>query len=148
MVDETKRYGSDGVIPSGLPGGFFVYEAEEDEKILFADQNVISLYDCTTFDEFYEYVGGSFKGMVHPEDLHKIENQIQAQTVFGEKRHDYVRYRIITKKGEVRYIEDFGHLLHYDEHNSYFYVFIVDVDQNEFMNKNRNSLAEAEILSA
>ena len=148
MVDETKRYGSDGVIPSGLPGGFFVYEAEEDEKILFADQNVIGLYDCTTFDEFYEYVGGSFKGMVHPEDLHKIENQIQAQTVFGEKRHDYVRYRIITKKGEVRYIEDFGHLLHYDEHNSYFYVFIVDVDQNEFMNKNRNSLAEAEILSA
>ena len=148
MVDETKRYGADGVIPFGLPGGFFVYESGEDEKILFADHNVIGLYDCTTFDEFFEYVGGSFKGMVHPEDLHKIENQIQAQTVFGEKRHDYVRYRIITKKGEVRYIEDFGHLLHYDEHRSYFYVFIVDVDQNEFMNKNRNSLAEAEILSA
>ncbi|MBO4558819.1 MAG: GGDEF and EAL domain-containing protein [Lachnospiraceae bacterium] len=148
MVEEVKKYGSDGVIPSGLPGGFFVYEAEGEEKILFADQNVISLYDCKTFDEFYEYVGGSFQGMVHPEDLHKIENQIQAQTVFGEKRHDYVRYRIITKKGEIRFIEDFGHLLHYDEKSSFFYVFIVDVDQNEFMNKNRNSLAEAEILSA
>ncbi|MBR5967590.1 MAG: GGDEF and EAL domain-containing protein [Lachnospiraceae bacterium] len=148
MVEEVKRYGSDGVIPSGLPGGFFVYEAEGEEKILFADQNVIELYGCKTFDEFFEYVGGSFQGMVHPEDLHKIENQIQAQTVFGEKRHDYVRYRIITKKGEIRFIEDFGHLLHYDEKNSFFYVFIVDVDQNEFMNKNRNSLAEAEILSA
>ena len=30
---------------------------------------------------------------------------------------------------------------------SYFYVFIVDVDQNEYLNRNRNSYAEAEILS-
>ena len=54
MVNEAKRYGADGVIPCGLPGGFFVYEAEGEEKILFADQNVIELFDCTTFDEFFE----------------------------------------------------------------------------------------------
>lgn len=59
------------------------------------------MYGCETYEEFLEYVGGSFKGMVHPDDLNKIENQIQAQTVFGEKRHDYVRYRIKTKQGEV-----------------------------------------------
>ena len=136
-----------GSIPTGLPGGFFVYEAEGDEKILFAEQNIIQLFGCATFAEFLDYVGGSFKGMVHPEDLHKIENQIQAQTLFGEKRHDYVRYRIITKQGETRYIEDFGHLLHMENGKSVFYVFIVDVDQNEYLNINRNSFAEAELLS-
>jgi hypothetical protein len=67
--------------------------------------------------------------------------------MYGEKRHDYVRYRIITKQGNVRYIEDFGHLLHSEDRNSFFYVFIVDVDQNEFLNRNRNSYAEAEVLS-
>ena len=136
-----------GKIPTGLPGGFFVYEAQGDEKILFAEQNIIQLYGCETFDEFMEYVGSSFRGMVHPEDLHKIENQIQAQTLFGEKRHDYVRYRIVTKQGAVRYIEDFGHLLHMENGKSVFYVFIVDVDRNEFLNINRNSFAEAELLS-
>ncbi len=78
-------------IPTGLPGGFFVYEAQGDEKILFADENVINMFDCGTLEEFLEYTGGSFKGMVYEEDLHKIENEITAQTMFGEKRHDYVR---------------------------------------------------------
>ena len=137
-----------GMIPVGLPGGFFVYEAEGDEKILYAGPNIISMYGCDDFDDFMNYVGGTFTGMVHPEDVNRIENQIQAQTLFGEKRHDYVRYRIITKQGEIRYIEDFGHLLHSVNGKSYFYVFIVDVDQNEYLNHNRNSVAEAEILSA
>lgn len=135
-------------IPTGLPGGFFIYEASGEEKILFADENVINLFGCETFEEFLDYIGGSFKGMVYDEDLHKIENEITAQTMFGEKRHDYVRYRIRTKQGDLRYIEDFGHLLHGLNGNSFFYVFIIDVDQDEYFNRNRNSFAEAQILSA
>ena len=147
MDDQYIVTESGGRIPTGLPGGFFIYEAEGDEKMLFAEENIVKMYGCDTYEEFYEYIGGSFKGMVHPDDLNRIENQIQAQTMFGEKRHDYVRYRIITRSGEIRYIEDFGHLLHSVNGISYFYVFIVDVDQNEYLNRNRNSFAEAEILS-
>ena len=148
MKEEYIKTVMGGVIPTGLPGGFFIYEAEGDEKILFAEPNVYQLYDCDSFEEFFEFVGGSFSGMVHPDDLYKIQNQIEAQTLFGEKRHDYVRYRIRTKSGQDRYIEDFGHLLHWRNGKSFFYVFIVDVDQNEFFNRNRNSFAEAEVLSA
>ena len=137
-----------GSLPTGLAGGFFVYEAEGNETILFAETNVARLFGCESFDEFMDYVGGSFKGMVHPDDLEKTEDQIKVQTALGEMRHDYVRYRIITKQGDTRYIEDFGHLLHGEDGKSYFYVFIVDVDQNEYFNRSRNSLAEAEILSA
>ena len=146
LKSSLKKYLA-GHIPTGLPGGFFIYENNEKEEILFAEENVIRLYGCETLEEFREYTGNSFRGMVHPEDLHKIENQIQAQTMFGEKRHDYVRYRIQTKQGEVRYIEDFGHLMHGTHGKSFFYVFIVDVDQNEYLNRNKNSFAEAEVLS-
>lgn len=148
MGKERYYETSVGRVPRGLPGGFFIYEADKDEKILFADTNVIELFGCTTYEEFIEYVGGTFKGMVHPDDLYKIENQIQAQTIFSEKRHDYVRYRILTKKGDTRYLEDFGHLLHWDNGKSFFYVFIVDVDQNEYLNITRNSYAEAEVLAS
>ncbi|MCR5418836.1 MAG: GGDEF and EAL domain-containing protein [Lachnospiraceae bacterium] len=137
----------EGHIPTGLPGGFFIYENSPSEDILFAEENVIRLYDCESLEDFRTFTDNSFKGMVHPDDYIKIQNQIQAQTMFGEKRHDYVRYRIITKNGDIRYIEDFGHLLHGEGGKSYFYVFIVDVDQNEYLNRNRNSYAEAEVLS-
>ena len=136
-----------GQIPTGLPGGFFIYEAEGDEKIIFAETNVVKLFGCDSYEDFMDFVGGNFKGMVHPDDLHKIENQIEAQTIYAEKRHDYVRYRIITKQGEIRYIEDFGHLLHWTNGKSFYYVFIVDVDQNEYLNSSSNSYAEAEVLA-
>ncbi len=137
-----------GVIPTGLPGGFFIYEAGGDEKVLFAETNIVKLFGCDTYEEFLEFIGGTFKGMIHPDDLLKIENQIEAQTIYAEKRHDYVRYRIVTKQGEIRYVEDFGHLLHGANGKSFYYVFIVDVDQNEYLNTSRNSYAEAEALAS
>ena len=147
MENQFYSFGNEGVIPTGLPGGFFIYEQNDDEKVLFAEKNIIKMYGCEDFEDFLKYVGGSFRGMVHPDDFHKIQNQIQAQTIFGEQRHDYVRYRIITKQGTVRYVEDFGHLLHSVDGKSFFYVFIVDVDKNEYFNQSRNSFAEAEVLS-
>lgn len=135
-------------IPTGLPGGFFIYSADGDLEIYFADDNVIDLYGCTDIADFRAYVGNSFAGMVHPEDYAKINNDINAQTFGIEKKHDYVRYRIITKQGETRYVEDFGHLLHGADGRKYFYVYIVDVNKDEFYNRNRNSLAELQILES
>ena len=40
---------------------------------------------------------------------------------------DYIEYRIITKKGRIRYINDFGHLDEVPEGESCFYVFLLDV---------------------
>ncbi len=148
MKNEIYDTITNGYIPRGLPGGFFIYEAENNEKITFAGPNVISLFGCDNMEDFLEYTGGTFKGMVHPEDYTRIENEIRAQNVFGEKKHDYVRYRIITKQGTERYIEDFGHLLHSTNGNKYYYVYVVDVNRKEYYNDFNNSLAEAHILTA
>ncbi len=145
-----KRFfdaGISGIIPTGLPGGFFIYESQGHESVLYVGPNVLAMYGCNNMGEFIEHTGGTFKGMVHPDDYNLIENQIHAQTIYGDQKHDYVRYRILTRQGEVRYVEDFGHLLYRGDGKSYYYVYIVDVDQNEYFNKKRNSYAEAEILS-
>ncbi|MCR4788253.1 MAG: diguanylate cyclase [Lachnospiraceae bacterium] len=105
------------------------------------------MYGCTDIKDFREFTGNSFNGMVHPDDYKKIENDIIAQTFNSEKKHDYVRYRIITKQGDIRYIEDFGHLLHGKNGIKFFYVYIVDIDKDEYFNRGRNSFAEAQIFS-
>lgn len=148
MSEQNDSQQTVNAIPTGLPGGFFVYRAEGDLGILFADANVIALYGCEDFEDFLDHVGDGFDGMVHPEDFAKIQNDINAQTFGIEKRHDYVRYRIITKKGETRYVEDFGHLVHGADGNKYFYVYIVDVNKDEYYNRNRNSLAESQVLAS
>lgn len=149
MSSENDRIiGKDeNFIPTGLPGGFFIYRANGNDEILFAEENVIKLYGCDSIADFREFTHNSFKGMVHPDDYEKIQNEIQAQTMTVEKRHDYVRYRIIDKQGGIHYIEDFGHLLHGEGGKSYFYVYIVDIDKNEYLNRSRNSFAETQIFS-
>lgn len=137
----------DNLIPSGLPGGFFIYDAEGAEEIYFAEQNVIELFGCKSIAELRELTNNSFRGMVHPDDIDRIQNDIQAQTFTSEKYHDYVRYRILTKQGDVRYVEDFGHLIHGENGKKFFYVYIVDVNADEYYNRDTNSFAEAEILA-
>lgn len=124
-------------IPTNLPGGFFVYRAVGGEELCFADKNVLELYGCRTMGEFRDYTGNSFRGMVHPEDLDRVEREISNQTFESGGRHDYVRYRILTKSGNVKYVEDFGHLVYDDDGDSFFYVFIVNVEESEYMELNQ-----------
>ena len=119
-------------IPANLPGGFFIYKATETKEICFADKNVINLFGCETMDEFLAYTGNSFRGMVYPDDLDRVESEISSQTFDSSERHDYVHYRIMTKHGDIRYVEDFGHLVYDHDGASYFYVFVEDVEEAEY----------------
>lgn len=124
-------------IPANLPGGFFVYKATEAEEICFADKNVIELYGCETMDEFRTYTGNSFRGMVYPADFDRVKSEIYAQTSASGERHDYVHYRILTKQGKIRYVEDFGHLVYDHEGAGFYYAFIEDVEEAEYHKMNQ-----------
>lgn len=132
-------------MPKGLPCGQFVYCAEGDQNILYADENVVRLFGCESYEEFIDYIGNSFRNMVHPDDLDKAEKAINAQTLESGHRHDYLRYRIITKQGLVRYVEDFGHIVFDESEHAYYHVFIIEVKRDEYNNEYFNSFAEGQV---
>jgi diguanylate cyclase (GGDEF)-like protein/PAS domain S-box-containing protein len=129
-MDHTNLFANEKV-PVNLPGGFFIYKATGSEELCFVDNNVISIYGCTTAEELRELTGNSFRGMVLPEDLERVEGEIFAQTFACGERHDYVHYRITTKQGRIKYVEDFGHLVYNQKGECFFYVFIDDVEEAE-----------------
>ena len=73
-----------------------------------------------------ELTNGSFSGIVHPEDYQEVRNSIYEQINASDKKMDYVRYRIITKTGKIKFVRDYGHLVHMDSDVDLFYVFIVE----------------------
>lgn len=119
-------------VPTGLPGGCFVYRATGAEELCYADDNVLRLFGCKTQEEFRALTGNSFRGMVHPDDLERVEGEIYAQTFACGERHDYVQYRVVTKQGTIRYVEDFGHLVYDERGDGFFYVFDADVEESEY----------------
>ncbi|SFA89146.1 diguanylate cyclase (GGDEF) domain-containing protein [Acetitomaculum ruminis DSM 5522] len=122
-ADNGKKYFSNGLI--SMPGGFFVYKADWDkEEILYANQDLFDIFECENEEEFKEFTGGSFKGIVHPDDYDYVEKSLYAQIYESEDFFVQAHYRIITKKGNVKYIEDYGRFSNDPVDGAIFYVFV------------------------
>ena len=112
-----------------MSDAFFIYRAIEDERILYANPAVMELFGCETMTDLMELVRCSFRGMVHPEDLARVEWEITNQIRSSDSNMDYVQYRIIRKDGEIRWVDDEGHLeaSKWGEEHRLFYVFLKDI---------------------
>ena len=122
---ENNEFGVDNIL-SMMPGGFLIYADDETEKILSVNEMLLDIFECETLEEFLELTNGSFRGIVHPEDYQDIRKSIYEQINASEKKIDCIRYRIITKTGKIKYVRDYGHLVHGDSDVDLFYVFIVE----------------------
>lgn len=109
-----------------MPGGFFIYRADETEEIIYANKAMVRMFQCDSIEEFRDLTGNSFRGIVHPEDLEAVEQSIKEQIAQSHYDLDYVEYRIIQKGGDVRWIEDYGHFIHTETAGDVFYVFAGD----------------------
>ena len=116
-------------ITAGMPGGFFIYHADEKEELIYANRALIHLYGCETLKEFLAHTGGTFPGMIHPEDRQATADSIREQIAVSCDNLDYVEYRIVRKDGSVRWVDDYGHFVHTKAFGDVFYVFLVDATE-------------------
>ena len=72
-----------------MPGGFFIYQAEEPETLLYANKAVFDIYGCADEAEFRALTGYTFRGMVHPEDYDRVTASIQKQLNEGRSDQDH-----------------------------------------------------------
>lgn len=116
-----------------MPGGFFIYRADESMELLYVNHSTCEIYGCETVEEFRKLVGNNFRGMVHPEDYDIIRNSIDEQIARESNRRnvDYVVYRIIRKDGSIRWVEDFGHYATLPGYGDVYYVFIEDITDHK-----------------
>lgn len=112
-----------------MPGGCFIYREEEPYEILYVNHAACEIYGCKTVEEFREFTGNSFKGMIYEEDYDLVQSTIddQISRKDNENKLDYVDYRIPRKDGEIRWVSDYGHLADIPGIGRVYYVFIFDV---------------------
>ena len=117
-------------ISDNLPGAFFIYRAEkEDERILYANQEMLQLTGCTDLDDFMHFTKHQFRNLVHPEDLTQVEESIWQQIESGMNGYnDYVKYRLAVKDGTYKTVLDYGRIVESEYYGSVFYVLVVDYD--------------------
>ena len=112
-----------------MPGGFFIYMAQEPERLVYANKAVFDIYGCADLEEFKTLTGFTFKGMVHPEDYERISVSISHQIETREDQMDYIEYRIIRKDGAVRWVDDYGHYTETKAYGGVYVVFVSDITE-------------------
>lgn len=127
--DEERRQVQMAETLANMSDAFLIYNAVADERILYANPALMELFGCQSMRELMDHVGSSFRGIVHPEDLNRVEWEIENQTRNSDGNMDFVKYRIIRKDGQIRWVDDWGHLetSKFGEEHRLFYVFIKDV---------------------
>ncbi len=129
-VDTEEALNKIEMVAELLPGGFFVYQADGEERLITFNQELLKLYKCKNEEEFLKLTGNSFKGMVHPEDLDIVECDISNQ-IKQERDIDRVKYRIICKDGTVKRVLDYGRFVHTERYGNVYYVFMNDITEED-----------------
>lgn len=110
-----------------IPGGLFRYPAEGFDELDYVNKGLLELYKCDTLDEFKALTGYTFSGMVYPDDFARIDQEIYEQVRTGDK--DHVVYRIQRADGEIRWVDDRGHLVEDESGKKWFYVTLIDITE-------------------
>ena len=124
-----------------MPGGFLIYRADNDE-ILYANHALLRILNCDGPEEFRALTGNTFLGLVHPDDAQAVCHSIQEQIANSAYGEDYVEYRVITRDGGVRWIEDYGHFVQIPAVGGVFYVFLADATE-----KRQRRLNELDVIN-
>ena len=100
---------------------------KDPNNILFTTLFNVYPSSFTYFDDFMNYVGYNFKGMVYSEDYDRVNQSIWEQIHSSDKENrEYVEYRIKTKKGKIKQVRELGHLVYDERFGNVFYVLVID----------------------
>lgn len=114
-------------ITGNMPIACFVYFAKDDGELIFANDNMYSLFGCENRDEFERYTGNTFKGMVYPDDYDEVQDSIEFQMAGNDKKLSHTVFRIVTKDGRVRKTDDYAHLISSDDMGDLFFASLIDI---------------------
>lgn len=112
-----------------MPGGFFMYKAEEPEELIYANKPVFDIFGCADLEEFRALTGFTFRGLVYPEDYDYISEDIVREMDASDDQMNHTEHRITRKDGQIRWVDDYVHYCETKSYGGIYVVFISDITE-------------------
>ena len=130
QVDRAKLSFSLRDISQNLPGAIIVCSAA-DGKVLYANDEAFRLLDCTDLDDFAAYTQKDVVRILYPGDRTETIASVRLQTAKGEARQAYVRCRVRTKEGEVKFVLAFARKRASAYYGEVYYIVMVEEKETD-----------------
>lgn len=115
-------------VSDNLPGAFLIYKADpKDDRILFANDELIKFAGCRDLDDFLSFCDGRFGKLIRPDEQAEVEGSIWKQiNAHSDGSNDYVQFHFATKDGGYKQVLDHGRIVDNEHYGRVFYVLIID----------------------
>lgn len=115
-------------VSDNLPGAFLIYKADpNDDRILFANDELVKFAGCSDLDDFLGFCDGRFGKLIRPDEKTDVENSIWKQiNAHSDGSNDYVQFHFATKDGGYKLVLDHGRIVDNEHYGRVFYVLIID----------------------
>lgn len=115
-------------VSDNLPGAFLIYKADpNDDRILFANDELVKFAGCSDLDDFLGFCDGRFGKLIRPDEKTEVENSIWKQiNAHSDGSNDYVQFHFATKDGGYKLVLDHGRIVDNEHYGRVFYVLIID----------------------
>ena len=124
MSDNSTGFEISGKFAEMSAGGAFVYRADESRELIFADEGMISLFECENPEDFKELTGNSFNGIVNGAQLEAVLTEISLQLKDSASHSGYVFFNITTKNGNLRRMVNHYALIEDETYGELFYAYL------------------------
>ena len=88
-----------------ISGGAFAYKESGKHELLFANNNVVQLCECSDYEDFFKFTKESFDGMIADASREAVLKEISSDIHSLNKNAGYLFFKIRTKRGGVLPVE-------------------------------------------
>lgn len=90
-----------------IPFGVLVFDSRDYNHILFASRRAAQVWDCRDAEELLAYWHAGLSHGIYPGDMDRVFQDI-SQVSDGEKNEFQITFRILTRKGAMRFVHMSG----------------------------------------
>ena len=108
-----------------ISGGAFAYKDSGKHELLFANNNVVQLCECSDYEDFFKFTRESFDGMIAEASKEAVIKEISSDIHSLNKNAGYLFFNIRTKTGGILPVEAHWKTVFDAEEGQVVYVFLV-----------------------
>lgn len=112
-ADSSKQCIIEGL--STIQIGYFIFKLDKSGTLIYANEAIMSIYDCSDEEEFQKLTGNTFEGMVFSADLELAQSNISSQ-ITQKSGFDKVSFRIRSFADRIKYVDVKGSRFYSEEH--------------------------------
>lgn len=107
---------------------FYIARAEKPYELLYANDEMMRVYDCRSYEELYRHIEGKAPNFIALDDRARVEQEVSHALLERHGRFSHIQGHLFTRTSRIRYADFAGHFVHTQAYGNVLYCTLQEID--------------------